>query len=200
MDNVDLSKLEAVLLDGASALDAADVPYVLIGGAASSIRGRARVSDDVDFLVRQSDADRALAVFGADGFETERTNPKWIYKARRDGITIDLMFWLVGDVYCDDELLTRATRERYGGGEVNVASAEDLIVIKLLAHDEQSPHHWHDALALLALNEIDWDYLLARGRRSPRRLLSLLVYAESVDLAVSDDAIRQLFEMLYVPE
>ena len=186
-----------MLLDGAAVLEDADIAYVLIGGAASSVRGRARVSDDVDFFVRQPDADRALDLLGRHGFETERTNPQWIYKATRDGITIDLMFWLAGDVYVDDELLARATRERYGGGEVNVAAAEDLIVIKLLAHDEQSPHHWHDALALLALNEIDWDYLLTRGRLSPRRLLSLLVYAESVDLAVSDDAIRQLFKMLY---
>jgi predicted nucleotidyltransferase len=186
-----------VLLDSAAALDSAAIPYVLIGGAASSIRGRPRVSDDVDFFVRQPDADRALDVLARHGFATERTNPLWIYKALRDGITVDLMFWLAGDVYFDDELLARATRERYGAGEVNVASAEDLVVIKLLAHDEQSPHHWHDALALLALNEIDWEYLLARGRLSPRRLLSLLVYAESVDLVVSEDAIRQLFEMVY---
>jgi predicted nucleotidyltransferase len=197
MDTADLARLESVLLDGAGALEAADVPYVLIGGAASSIRGRPRISDDVDFLVRKADAERALDVLGAAGFETERTDPQWIYKAMRDRITIDLMFWLAGDMYCDDDVLAHATRERYGGGEVNVASAEDLIVIKLLAHDEPSPHHWHDALALLALSEIDWDYLLERGRLSPRRLLSLLIYAESVDLAVSEQAIRKLFDLLY---
>ena len=184
-------------MDGAAALESAEIPYVLIGGAASSIRGRPRVSDDVDFFVRQTDADRALDVLAESGFETERTNPLWIYKATRDGITIDLMFWLAGDVYFDDELVARATRERYGGGEVVVAAAEDLVVIKLLAHDEQSPHHWHDALSLLALNEIDWEYLLERGRLSPRRLLSLLVYAEAVDLVVSDDAIRRLFATVY---
>jgi hypothetical protein len=197
VDTVDLAKLEAVLLDGAAALERAEIPYVLIGGAASSIRGRPRVSDDVDFFVRQPDAERALDLFADCGFETERTNPQWIYKARRDGITIDLMFWLVGDVYCDDDILARSTREPYGEGEVNVAAAEDLVVIKLVAHDEQSSHHWHDALALLAFNEIDWAYLLERGRRSPRRLLSLLVYAESVDLVVSEDAIKQLFETVY---
>jgi predicted nucleotidyltransferase len=197
VDTVDLAKLGSALLDGAAALERAEIPYVLIGGAASSIRGRPRVSDDVDFFVRQTDADRALDILGECGFETDKTNPQWIYKATRDGITIDLMFWLAGDVYCDDDILAHATREAYGDGEVNVAAAEDLIVIKLLAHDEQSPHHWHDALALLALNEIDWEYLLERGRRSPRRLLSLLVYAESVDLVVSENAIGQLFESVY---
>jgi Nucleotidyl transferase of unknown function (DUF2204) len=197
MDTADLARLESVLLDGAAALEAADVPYVLIGGAASSIRGRPRISDDVDFLVRKGDVERALDVLGAACFETERTDPQWIYKAKRDRITIDLMFWLAGDMYCDDDVLVHATRERYGAGEVNVASAEDLIVIKLLAHDEPSAHHWHDALALLALGEIDWEYLLERGRLSPRRLLSLLVYAESVDLAVSEHAIRKLFDLLY---
>jgi predicted NBD/HSP70 family sugar kinase len=140
---------------------------------------------------------RALDALAEASFETEKTNPQWIYKGTRGAITIDLMFWLAGDVYCDDEMLQHATRERYGDANVNVAAAEDLIVIKLLAHDEQSSRHWHDALALLALNEIDWDYLLERGRRSPRRLLSLLVYAESVDLVVSDDAIRTLFATVY---
>jgi predicted nucleotidyltransferase len=197
VETVDLERLARVLADGVRALEAASIPYVLIGGAASAIRGRPRLSDDVDIFVRHTDADRALDVLAEAGFETEKTNPKWIYKATRDEITIDLMFWLSGDVYCDDEVLAHATRERYGDAEVTVASAEDLIVVKVLAHDEQSAHHWHDALALLALNEIDWDYLLARGRRSPRRLLALLIYAEAVDLVVSDDAIRSLFAQVY---
>jgi predicted nucleotidyltransferase len=197
VETVDLERLARVLADGVRALEAASIPYVLIGGAASAIRGRPRLSDDVDIFVRHTDADRALDVLAEAGFETEKTNPKWIYKATRDEITIDLMFWLSGDVYCDDEVLAHATRERYGDAEVTVASAEDLIVVKVLAHDEQSAHHWYDALALLALNEIDWDYLLARGRRSPRRLLALLIYAESVDLVVSDDAIRSLFAQVY---
>jgi predicted nucleotidyltransferase len=197
VEAVDLVQLERVLADGAAVLEAAEIPYVLIGGAASAIRGRPRLSDDVDFFVRQADADRALDALEEAGFDTERTNPQWIYKATRDAITIDLMFWLAGDVYFDDELLAHATRELYGDAEVNVAAAEDLIVIKLLAHDEQSSRHWHDALALLALNEIDWDYLLARGRLSPRRLLSLLIYAQSVDHVVSDDAIRSLYETVY---
>jgi predicted nucleotidyltransferase len=197
VEAVDLEQLERVLADGAAALENAEIPYVLIGGAASAIRGRPRLSDDVDFFVKQTDADRALEALADAGFETEKTNPQWIYKGTRGEITIDLMFWLAGDVYCDDEMLAHATRERYGDADMNVAAAEDLIVIKLLAHDEQSSRHWHDALALLALNEIDWEYLLARGRLSPRRLLSLLIYAQSVDHVVSDDAIRSLYETVY---
>lgn len=197
MASVDLQAIERVLADGVAALERAEVPYVLIGGAASAIRGRPRVSDDVDFLVRQLDAERALDALSVAGFGTEKTNPQWIFKATRGDVTIDLMFWLMGDLYCDDAMLEHATRDRYGETEVNVAAAEDLIVIKLLAHDEQSYRHWHDALALLGLNEIDWDYLLERGRVTPRRLLSLLLYAQSVDLVVSDDAIHRLYATLY---
>ena len=197
METVDLAQIERVIADGAAALEAADVPYVLIGGAASAIRGRPRVSDDVDFLVKQTDADRALDALADAGFDTEKTNPQWIYKATRGDVTIDLMFWLMGDFYFDDTMLGRSTREHYGDAEVTVAAAEDLIVIKLLAHDEQSYRHWHDALALLGLNEIDWDYLLERGRVTPRRLLSLLLYAQSVDHVVSDDAIHRLYTTLY---
>lgn len=197
MSSVDMQALERVLGDVVAALEAAEIPYVLIGGAASAIRGRPRVSDDLDILVKQTDADRALGILAEAGFETEKTNPQWIYKATRGDVTVDLMFWLAGDAYCDDEMLAHATREQYGDVRVNVAAAEDLIVVKLLAHDEQSSRHWHDALALLGLNEIDWDYLLERGRVTPRRLLSLLLYAQSVDLVVSDDAIHRLYATLY---
>jgi hypothetical protein len=47
-------------------------------------------------------------------------------------------------------------------------------------------------LAIIAGHELDWDYLLMRARRGPRRVLSLLLYAQSTDLAVPDPVVRQL--------
>jgi hypothetical protein len=47
-------------------------------------------------------------------------------------------------------------------------------------------------VAIIAKRELDWDYLLDRARRGPRRMLSLLLYAQSVDLAVPDRVIRRL--------
>jgi hypothetical protein len=44
--------------------------------------------------------------------------------------------------------------------------------------------------------ELDWDYLLKRARRGPRRVLGLLLYAQSLDLLVPDKAIKSLIHML----
>jgi hypothetical protein len=89
-------------------------------------------------------------------------------------------------------MLARRVICKVCGVPVPIASAEDLVVIKALAHDEETPRHWHDALALIASNSLDWEYLLGRARKGPRRVLSLLAYATSVDLTVPPDVIREL--------
>jgi predicted nucleotidyltransferase len=190
----DLDVVAAVLGETVQALDEADVPYLLIGGLASSLLGRPRCSTDVDLLVRPADAPRALDALAKSGFRTERTNPYWLYKAFRRDVLIDLLFKAKGGIYVDDEMLRRATLRRYRDVPVRVIPAEDLIVMKAIAHDDESPRHWGDALAMLAAGAgaLDWDYLLWRARLGPRRLLSLLSYASSVDLHVPRDALRRL--------
>ena len=189
--------VERVVAAAAAALEQAELPYVLIGGVASSIHGRPRATDDIDLLIDPRDADRALAALGAAGFDTEATDPHWIYKATKDGETVDVMFNIKGDVHVDEEMLTRARPTDFAGQEVRVASPEDVIVIKALAHDEPSFRHWHDALAIIAAQELDWEYLVRRARKGAHRILSLLVYAQSNDLIVPEEPIRALFESIY---
>ena len=187
----------AVLADAVGALERYEIPYVLVGGLASSLYGRPRTTRDVDLLVRKDDAKRALEALDTVGFETEETNPEWIFKAWRDDVTIDVIFWLKGDIYLDDEMLARSRLLDLEGVIVNVVPPEDLVVIKAAVHDEQTPRHWHDALGVIADNELDWDYLTRRARHSARRVLALLVYAQSNDLIVTDDVVRSLFDSLY---
>jgi predicted nucleotidyltransferase len=168
-----------------------------MGGLAASIYGRPRATDDIDLLVKPPDAKRALASLGAAGFDTEETNPKWIYKASRDGLTVDLMFAIYGGVYLDDEMIERATTQEIGRVPVRVLAPEDVIVIKAVSHDDASPRHWYDALAILADAEIDWDYLVRRASHGARRVLSLLLYAQSIDLIVPEEPIRKLFDAIY---
>jgi hypothetical protein len=78
-----------------------------------------------------------------------------------------------------------------------LAAPEDVIVIKALAHDEPSFRHWHDSLAIIAAQELDWEYLVRRARHGAHRVLSLLVYAQSNDLIVPEQPIRSLFESIY---
>jgi predicted nucleotidyltransferase len=183
--------------DAIDAIQDADIPYVLVGGLASSLLGRPRRTEDIDLLVRKADAHRTLEALGQAGFETEETNPDWIFKARRDDLTIDILFWLKGEIYLDDQMLERAPLEEFAGRTVAVMPPEDLIVVKAVIHDEQTPRHWYDALGVIADQELDWEYLFARARHGARRVLALLLYAQSNDLIVPDDAIRGLYETIY---
>jgi predicted nucleotidyltransferase len=176
-----------------SALEGARIPYVLMGGVASATVGRPRVTRDIDLFVRPEDARHVLDVFARAGFDTEERFPHWLYKAWKDGILIDVIFRSAGDIYLDDEMLARSTVAEYKGREFRLIPPEDLLVIKAIVHDEHMPRHWHDALGIVAGDELDWDYLLRRARHGARRVLSLLLYAQSNDLLVPADVLRQLF-------
>jgi hypothetical protein len=82
---------------------------------------------------------------------------------------------------------------------VRVISAEDLIVMKILAFDEETPRHWYDALGLIAAGELDWDYLIQRARKGYRRVLSLLIFATSMDLSVPTEVIDELSLLCFGP-
>jgi predicted nucleotidyltransferase len=176
-----------------AALEAAHIPYVLMGGVASATVGRPRVTRDIDLFVRPEDARHVLDVLALEGYETEERFPHWLYKAWRDGILVDVIFRSTGDIYLDDEMLRRSTVGEYKGRRFRLIPPEDLLVIKAIVHDEHMPRHWHDALGIVAGDELDWEYLLRRARHGARRILSLLLYAQSNDLLVPADVIRRLF-------
>jgi hypothetical protein len=110
---------------------------------------------------------------------------------------VDIIFRTVGDIYLDEEMQAHATRADFRSVAAMVASPEDQIVIKAIAHDEQSARHWNDALALIASCDIDWNYLLHRAERGARRVLSLLIYAQSSDLVVPPWTIERLYRHIY---
>jgi predicted nucleotidyltransferase len=179
------------------ALESSEIPYVLVGGVGSAALGRPRWTRDIDVLVAPVDADRTLDALARAGFDPERTNPHWIYKATMDDIVVDIIFRTVGDIYLDDQMIKHAMGAEFYGVPVRVASPEDQIVIKAIAHDAQSSRHWDDAPSLITSCEIDWDYLVERAARGARRVLSLLVYAQSSDLVVPSRPIEHLYEQIY---
>jgi hypothetical protein len=83
----------------------------------------------------------------------------------------------------------------FRGRLVPVAPPEDLIVMKAQATSEETPRYWYDALAIIGLTDLDWDYLVARSlQHGARRMLSLLLFAASVDLVVPAAPIAALNE------
>lgn len=183
-----------------TALEDADVPYLFMGGIASACQGRPRFTHDIDIFVKPQDARRALDALAANGFETEETYAEWLYKGFKHGQMVDLIFRSMGDIYLDDEMLERAPSQPFMGREVKLVPAEDMIVIKAIVHNEHMPRHWHDALSLIAVAELDWEYLVKRARKGVRRVLSLLLYAQSNDLVVPFAAVRELFALIDSPK
>ena len=198
-----------VLREAVETVERAGIPFLVLGGLAPSLVGRLRWTHDTDFLVRPDDAHDVLEVLRGTGFTTEETDPVWIYKAFKDDVMVDIIFMVMGGIYLDDEMRAHSIERDYtipspsGGGQgegvlrLRIPSPEDQIVIKAIVHREETSRHWFDSLAILGRAELDWNYLLLRGRVGARRLLALLIYAQSADILVPSWVIDRLYEEVY---
>ena len=192
-----LPSIVSTLFAAIESIESKGIHYALIGGIAVKELGRPRVTHDIDIFVKPDDADYILEILKENGFETERRDPFWLYKAWRDEVLVDVIFRSCGDLYFEEEVREHVRRIPYHGKYVNAISPEDFIVIKSAAHQEDNPHHWHDALAVLTQGNLDWEYLLKRARHCPRRVLSLLIYAQSNDIAIPNDLIQKLYKCVF---
>ncbi|HJP67079.1 MAG TPA: nucleotidyltransferase [Actinomycetota bacterium] len=195
-DDVDEEVLLDVLGEAVKAIEDEGIPYVFIGGLASVLLGPPSSTNDIDFFVRPEDAERVMETLSKRGFETKVHDPSWLMKGVKKGVLVDVIFKSTGDIFLDDEMLARASVGEFKRQRLRIVSPEDLMVMKALAH-QRDTHYWYDALDLLAHSEMDWDYVLRRARHGPRRILSLLAYAQSEDLAVPNTAIQKLVELIY---
>lgn len=186
-----------VLKEAVRTIEASGFDFLVLGGLASSLVGRPRWTHDIDFLVRSDDARAVLAAFANAGFETQETDPVWIFKAFKHDVMVDIIFMITGGIYLDADMRQRSIARDYDGLSIRIPSAEDQIVIKAIVHREETSRHWFDALAILARADLDWDYLLHRARLGARRVLSLLIYAQSADILVPGYAIKRLYQEVY---
>lgn len=201
----ELSSLNKILFETIETLEESSIPYALIGGVAVKSLGRPRITHDIDLFVRPDDAERVLTVLEGKGFTSQKRDPFWLFKAWREEILVDVIFKSSGDIYFDEEVRSHVRRVPYLNHHLNAISPEDFIVIKAAAHQEHNPHHWHDALAVLKQGNIDWEYLLRRAKHAPRRILALLIYGQSNDIAVPNEVIQKLYRgvfeaPVYMPE
>ena len=186
-----------VLREAVESVERAGLPFLVLGGLASALVGRPRWTHDIDFLVRLDDARDVLSALRSAGFTTEETDPVWIYKAFKQDVMVDVIFMVMGGIYLDDEMHSRSIERDYEGLRLRIPSPEDQIVIKAIVHREETSRHWFDAMAILGRAQLDWSYLIRRGRVGARRLLALLIYAQSTDILVPTWVIRRLYEEIY---
>ena len=190
-------RFNRVLGDTVAAMEEAGVRYVFIGGIASGGLGRPRSTSDIDLFVIPEQAELALRALAKHGFKTEKTDPSWLYKGFKEEVLVDIIFKSKGDIYLDSEMYQRMITAEFHGRQLRLVSPEDLLIIKAAAHSELTPSHWHDAIALLSYATIDWQYLIKRARRAPRRILSLLLYAQSNDIWVPNSVIQEMYAGIF---
>ena len=176
---------------GAGILQEAGVPFVLGGGLSAWARGGPKTEHDIDFLIRQQDADAALEAFAHAGLKVERPPEGWLYKAWHDnGALIDLIFNPAGGPITDD-LIESAPILEVMALRIRVLSLEDVFATKLLAITEQEPQF--DAVLELARalrEQVDWDTVRARTESSPFAKAFFTLVEELGIVSKSGEALR----------
>jgi predicted nucleotidyltransferase len=165
-----------------AALRDANVPYLLGGGLAIWARGGPERDHDLDFMVKQEDADRALQALADAGMKPEKPPEGWLYKAYDDNdVMVDLIFRPTENPVTD-EMLERGEELEVMAIEVNVMAAEDVFVSKLLAlREHELDYHSLIEMTRAIREQIDWRDVRERTDDSPfaRAFFTL---AEGLDL------------------
>lgn len=196
----EMDRLLAVLDDATEALDGAEIPFLLMGGLATSALGRARRVTDIDLFVHDRDVDPALSALREAGFETMVVSPNWLAKAFEDDVLVDVISRSTHDISLTDEVLEHATEIEIEGRRLPCVAPEDLIVMKAVATTEDTARYWYDALGLLGRPDIDWAYLARRAmQHGAWRVTSLLTFGRSMDLLVPDEVVDELLAVIRPP-
>ncbi len=166
-DRQEFEDLVATMKRAAASLRDEGVPFMLGGGLAAWARGGPRTDHDVDFFVREEDAERALEALEAAGLRPEKPPEEWLLKAYDGEVLVDLIFRPSGGPI-DEAFFERATDLEVLGHTLLVASIDDVFTTKLLALTEQEPDFGQVLQLARALREqIDWDFVRSRSDGSP---------------------------------
>ena len=146
---------DGVLAAIARALDAESIPYMIIGGQAVLLHGEPRLTKDIDVtlaagLDRMDVVLRAASAAGLDPLvdPDEFTRSTMVLPCKDRGTRIRVDFIFSFSSY-EKEAVKRARLVTLGGTEVRFATAEDLIVHKVLAG---RPRDLEDVRSILLKN------------------------------------------------
>lgn len=149
-------------------LDEAEVPYMVVGSLALSTHGEPQTANDIDVVVPPDAA-------GLERFVTRLDRGRWradlnaARRALRDRRQFNLIdqrtLWKVdvivqkaGD-YAEAAFARRVAVD-LDGREVVLQSPEDAVLSKLRwARRSGSERQLRDVAGILAISELDWDYL-----------------------------------------
>ncbi|MGZ5432434.1 MAG: nucleotidyl transferase AbiEii/AbiGii toxin family protein [Thermoanaerobaculia bacterium] len=118
--------------------DETGIRAAVIGGVAASLRGKPRLTKDIDAVVLDADADtllRSAATFQlvprvADALEFARHTRVLLLRHSPTQIDVDIS---LGALPFEEEIVDRSGLIDVGDMHVRVASAEDLVIMKAVA-------------------------------------------------------------------
>lgn len=160
------SLVAELLRDLAVVLDGLAVDWYLFGAQAAIVHGAARLTADVDVTVLLPAVLSTRTLVDAlerCGFEPRFDDARFLQRTRviplqhpRTGIPVDIV---LGGPGLEEAFAARARRSDIEGADVPVASAEDLVVMKILAG---RPKDLEDVAAVLAAQRQRFDVTYAR--------------------------------------
>jgi predicted nucleotidyltransferase len=144
-----------------------EIPFLLGGGLAAWARGGPESGHDLDLMLKQPDAERALEALEREGLRSERPPEGWLYKAYDGDVMVDLIFEPSGCAI-EDAVFERAEELNVNAVPMDVMALEDLFVTKLTALRE----HELDFESVVQMarpirEQVDWDDVRERTKESP---------------------------------
>jgi len=179
---------EALLKLLARELDAAQIPYMVIGGQAVQLYGEPRMTRDIDLTLGlgSEGLDRILAVCGRCEIRPLVAAPVDFVREtmvlpaldERTGIRVDFVFSVTE---YERQAIERSQSVEIGGTGVRFAAVEDVVIHKLVAG---RPRDLEDVRGVVAKNPgLDRGYvekwLAAFGHTLDRDIISILRRLES---------------------
>ncbi len=163
-----MTLIEQALADVAALLDAARIPYMLVGGLANAIWGEPRATIDIDVTVWVDEAAIPAAIGQlAEAFQPLVSDARAFVADTRvlplqaaSGVRIDVIFGLLP---FEREAIERARRIEVAGILVAVCTPEDLILMKIVSERGRDQDDAR-AVAGRRLPELDLGYLEPRLR------------------------------------
>jgi hypothetical protein len=166
-DEQPFSDIEATLKKAASALRAADVPFLLGGSLASWARGGPETRHDLDLMIKREDVERAVAALTEAGMRADDPPEEWLVKAWDGDVLVDLIFAPKG-LPVDDELIARGEDLSVLSMQMRVMAIEDVLITRLMAIDEH--HIRYEGLLPIARalrEQVDWEHVRSATASSP---------------------------------
>lgn len=151
------------------ALDASDVPYMIVGSLASNFHGIPRATRDADFVIELDPGGlsrvsaalaRPLSLDQQGAFEAVTATLRFI--VRLEGSPFVCELFVRSDDPHDVERFRRRLRVRALDRAVWIATAEDMVVTKLRwALDAERAKDREDVRNMLAVrgDTLDWEYV-----------------------------------------